>query len=106
MAKINLDKMSRQDLLQLHKDVGKALEEREKTARRDALAAVQEAAKTHGFSLNDLVGAGQKVASKATNPPKYRHPENPDLAWTGKGRQPGWIKVGLAEGKSLEDYAI
>ena len=50
---------------QLRSLLRKALEQREKTARRDALAAVQEAAKTYGFSLNDLVGAGQQAAHHA-----------------------------------------
>jgi len=33
----------------------------------------------------------------------YRNPENPDQQWSGRGRQPAWIKALLASGKSLED---
>jgi DNA-binding protein H-NS len=38
--------------------------------------------------------------------PKYRNPANPKQTWTGRGRQPGWIKDGLAKGKKLADFAI
>lgn len=32
-----------------------------------------------------------KPADLIKSPPKYRHPENPDLTWTGKGRAPRWV---------------
>lgn len=34
---------------------------------------------------------------------KYRHPEDPTRQWSGRGRQPAWVKTWLASGKSLED---
>ena len=37
---------------------------------------------------------------------KYRNPENPDQQWSGRGRQPVWIKTLLASGKSLEDVSV
>jgi DNA-binding protein H-NS len=33
--------------------------------------------------------------------PKYRHPDNPDLTWSGRGRKPGCIAEALETGKSL-----
>jgi DNA-binding protein H-NS len=38
--------------------------------------------------------------------PKYRHPTNPNLTWTGRGKRPAWIAEALAAGKSLEDLAV
>ena len=34
---------------------------------------------------------------------KYRNPADPKQQWSGRGRQPAWIKALLASGKSLED---
>jgi DNA-binding protein H-NS len=34
---------------------------------------------------------------------KYRNPEDPNQQWSGRGRQPAWVKAWLASGKSLED---
>jgi len=37
---------------------------------------------------------------------KYVHPENPELAWTGKGRQPKWVEFYLANGGALEQLEV
>ncbi|MEL6885308.1 MAG: H-NS histone family protein [Pseudomonadota bacterium] len=107
MVKLNLEKLSYAELSQLSEDVEVALFESRKKNRKAALAAAREAAAKHGFSLPELIGDGRKSGSKApTSAAKYVHPENPEKTWTGKGRQPGWIKDGLAAGKSLDDFAI
>lgn len=35
----------------------------------------------------------------------YCHPDDPKLTWSGKGRQPKWLKEFLADGKSIEDLS-
>lgn len=38
---------------------------------------------------------------------KYRHPENPDLCWTGRGRKPKWVEQWLATaGATLDQLLI
>nr|WED69767.1 H-NS histone family protein [Pectobacterium colocasium] len=32
--------------------------------------------------------------------PKYAHPDNPSLTWSGRGKQPNWFKEALAAGKT------
>lgn len=103
MAKANLEKMSVEELQQLQKDTAKAIANFEDRKRADAIAELETVAQKHGFKLADLVG-GKKA--KVASPAKYKHPENASLTWTGRGRQPTWIKEGLAAGKSLEDFAI
>lgn len=105
MAKPKLDKMSVPELRTLLADVDVALKDAEKRDRANALAAAKAAAAEHGFSLTDLFGDGKKAA-KAIAPPKYKHPENPAKTWSGRGRQPEWIKEGLAAGRALEDFLI
>ena len=105
MAKIKLEKMSLAELKSLGKDIRKAIANAEKKKRALALKAATDAAAEHGFSLAELIGAPKKIAT-AKAPAKYAHPENPAMTWSGRGRQPGWIKEALAAGKSLEDVAI
>ncbi|MGR3758427.1 MAG: H-NS histone family protein [Tranquillimonas sp.] len=100
----DLDQMSKRELEKLRADVDRALATLESRRKAEARRAAEEAAKEHGFSLDDLVGASG--GGRAKNAPKYRNPENPKQTWTGRGRQPGWIKDGLSSGKSLEDFAI
>lgn len=38
--------------------------------------------------------------------PVYRNPSNSAETWTGRGRQPKWVRDALASGARLEDLAI
>jgi DNA-binding protein H-NS len=102
MAKTDLNKMCLDELRQLAKDIDKEMKRRAAQAKTKALASIEATAKEHGFDLKDLLG----VSGKAPSAPKYAHPENPELTWTGRGRQPRWIKEGLNAGKSLDDFSI
>ncbi len=105
MAKINLDKMSLEDLKALEKDVAKAIASFEKRRIADARKAVEALAKEHGVSLDQLVGKGRKP-KKAKAAAKYKNPKNPDETWSGRGRQPEWFKKATKGGASKESLAI
>ncbi len=101
---VNLDKMSYDELVQLQKDIKKAIATYEDRRRKEALIEMQEVARRHGLELSDIVKGGKKGASVSA--PKYRHPENPELTWAGRGRQPRWVKEALEQGKNLDDMRI
>ena len=104
---IKLDKMSRSELETLRADVDKAIIERRKNEKKDALAAAQKAAAEFGYSLEELTSKrGTRAAPKGAAEPKYMNPENPSQTWTGKGRQPNWFKEAVAGGKSADDLLI
>jgi DNA-binding protein H-NS len=105
MASIDLSKLDLDELKQLQKDVEKAIKDFEARRKQEALAAAEATAREMGFSLGELIGDVPK-GKRVANPPKYRHPENPEVTWTGRGRQPAWIKEGLEAGKSLDDFLI
>ena len=55
--------------------------------------------------------AKRKVAPKKKKTgmkvqPKYRHPENGELTWTGRGKQPRWLVEALSQGLTLEQMLI
>lgn len=108
--KIDLAGMSRADLLKLKTDVDKALAAAETKKKAEAKKAAEEAAKKHGFSLEELLGKPRGRAAKSgaakSGVARYANPADPKQTWTGRGRQPAWIKDGLAKGKKLEDFAI
>lgn len=69
MPKIDLDKLSREDLVQLRKDVDKAITSFDERRRQEALAAVEAKANEMGFSLNELTqGQGAKKTKSYTPP--------------------------------------
>ncbi len=90
-------------------DIPTATYDQLKTAREDinvrireleraAVAELEARAKQFGFSL--LKANGAPPPSK----PKYRGPQGEE--WSGKGKRPGWIMQALAEGQSIEDFAV
>lgn len=99
-----LDRMSKEELTKLRQEVDRALATVEERRRAEARAAAERAAREHGFSLDDVLAAQKKTGKK--NPPKYRNPKNPVQTWSGRGRQPVWIKEALQDGHSLDEYAI
>ncbi len=114
MVKIDLDTLSLAELKDLQSGLDKAIEHAEKRERKEALEKLEAQAQEMGFSLAELLamkngksGAGRKSSKPRTpSAPKYCHPEDPTVTWTGRGRQPNWIKEGVAGGKSLDDFLI
>lgn len=108
MAKIDLSKLSLDELKAHAKEVQQAIADFDKKKRAEALAAIEELAAKHGFKASELFGGTPAKATRAKSPSvaKYRHPENPSITWTGRGRKPGWISDALAKGKKLLDFSI
>ncbi|WP_392336707.1 H-NS family nucleoid-associated regulatory protein [Loktanella salsilacus] len=107
MTDIDLNNMSLNELKKLQKDVTKAIDGYQDRQRKDALAAAQAAAKELGYTLADLTGlSSKKTKTKTITAPKYRHPENSEMTWTGRGRQPEWMKSALDNGQSKDEFLI
>lgn len=86
---INFEDMTLDELKALHKDVTKAISEYEVRKKRQAAQALADLAEQHGYSLAELfesVSAKRKPVD-----PKYRHKENHNLTWSGRGRKPSWF---------------
>lgn len=101
----DLGAMSLEELRNLRVKVERAITTYEERKRREALSALEAAAREHGYSLSELTGDGHgRRTGKAI--PKYSNPDNPSQTWTGRGRRPFWIQVALDTGYSMEDLAI
>ena len=100
----DLDKMTLKELRDLRAKLDRAINSYEDRKRREALAAIEEAAREHGFNLTDLPGA--KPRKSGSVPPKYANPEDPTMTWTGRGRKPRWVQENLEGGKQLDDLLI
>jgi DNA-binding protein H-NS len=105
MADYNLEALSLGELKKMQKDVAKAISTFGDRQKAEARAKVEAVARDLGYSLAELVGTETK-SSRAPAVAKYRHPENPALTWSGRGRKPQWFVDALASGKSADDMAI
>lgn len=101
---MNLDKMSREELQDLQRQVNTALRNFDERRKKEAHSKLEAMAKEMGFSLSDFQSTKKAKASGGV--PKYVHPENPSKTWSGRGRQPKWFKDALASGKSEAELSI
>ena len=75
----------------------------ERRPPKDAvIGEIKDAALKQGWTLSELFGT--KSATKGTA--IYRHPKRPNLTWTGRGRQPAWIREAEQEGLCLLDLHV
>jgi DNA-binding protein H-NS len=114
MAKI--EKMSREDLAREKAEAEKRLAELRRAEseyddrrKKELKAQIEAMLKEEGYSAADLFGAKaakKQSAGKPKGTPKYRHPENPDLTWSGRGRQPQWYKDHIEAGGNPQALAV
>lgn len=102
---VDIADLSKDELKKLRGEVDKALTTFENRRRIEALKAVEQVAKEHGFKLSELMpqAAGRTGAKVA---PQYANPEDPSQTWSGRGRKPRWFIAALEAGHSLADLKI
>ena len=105
MADYDLEALSLGDLKKMQKDVAKAIATFEDRQKAEARAKLEALARELGYSLTELFGTETKF-SRAPAGAKYRHPENPALTWSGRGRKPQWFLETLAAGKTASELVI
>lgn len=104
MAKIDLSKLSLEELQALAKDIEQEIVSRREQERERVLAQMRELADSIGMSLEDLLRQERgRARVPAAAVVRYRHPENAALTWAGRGKRPQWIVEWLASGRTLED---
>ncbi len=118
---MDLNSLSLQELRKLKEKVEREIGKREAAGKKTLLKRLQQMAADEGLTMEDLLpsapkavaaptkkGPKQRVAAKPKNSPvpKYAHPEDPSVTWTGRGRKPVWALNWVNEGKSLDDLLI
>jgi DNA-binding protein H-NS len=103
---MDLNSLDLKELKKLEAEVSNRIATYEDRKIAEARAVLEATAREFGFSLSELTGGKASKRSRSSVAPKYAHPENASLTWTGRGRKPKWIVEALNAGKSLADLAI
>lgn len=106
--------------------IEKAISLQEAKDKKEATAKLVAMARDSGIDLADLVAStGRKTKAKPTSSkvpavrrkkkatakrgkvaPKYRNPIDAEQTWTGRGKQPVWVREYLESSGTLEDITI
>jgi DNA-binding protein H-NS len=105
---MDLSILSVSQLRDLQQQIPAEIKRREAQEKVSILNEVRAFAKSRGYAIEDLLGKEAKVKAVSGNKVKvkYRHPQNPELEWTGRGRKPKWVEAWLADGNSLDNMLV
>lgn len=102
---MDLSNMSLGDLRNLQDQIKQEMKKREHQEVQKAREQIIAIAQSVGVPLKELVASSgrAKTGSVAV---RYRHPDNAAQQWTGRGRQPKWVKEWVEGGKSLDKLRV
>jgi DNA-binding protein H-NS len=100
MKRIELERMSSDDLWSLHLEVTQLLQEK---IRAERLTLEKRLKILTPLSLKAPVSERRPYPPVS---PKYRNPERPSETWSGRGKQPRWLVAHLKSGGRIDDFAI
>lgn len=102
---MDLSNLSASDLRNLQEQVKRELKKRETQDLQKAKEEIFAIAQRVGLPLKELIatnprGKGGTVAAR------FRNPDDQAQQWTGRGRQPKWVKDWVDAGKSIDELRI
>lgn len=113
MTKVDISKLSYQELKDLMEQTENEVENRKEQAIKDLRGEFDQKLHDAGFSIRELypeifkfsgTASASGTKSKQSLTPKYRNPDNHEETWTGRGRVIAWVlRVAEEKGVSVED---
>jgi DNA-binding protein H-NS len=89
----DLTQMSYAELLEVQKTAEKLIAEQRENTILEVVSNIRREAEANSLEIEEIVarlsGGSGKIATKSA--PKYAHPENESVSWTGRGRAPAWV---------------
>jgi DNA-binding protein H-NS len=104
---MDLAKLSSAQLRDLQEQLEAELNQRSTRDRSEALEKIHAIARNVGLPLQELVGTGQARGGRTgTVAAQFRNPADASQQWTGRGRQPKWVKEWVDGGKDIAGLKI
>ena len=103
MNRVDLENYRYADLLKLQAQIEAAIDVRKVEEKADLKKKLSDLATRSGFSVEELYGKARKGKASEI---KFRHPKDPSLTWTGRGRKPSWLNEAVKKGAKLESFAL
>jgi DNA-binding protein H-NS len=112
MEKLDLEAMPLDDLWALHEQISTVLSKRilaEKRQLEDRLTQLNRGKIAEASAFLNVKTSKTKGKPRRPYPqvfPKYQNPAEPSETWSGRGKQPRWLKSALKAGGTIEDFKI
>ena len=104
---MDLPNLSSPELRKLQEDIKRELKQREGTDKQKAREQIYAIAQQSGVPLKELLAGFPGTRNKGGKvEARYRNPANASEQWTGRGRQPKWVRDWVDSGKSIDGLRI
>lgn len=103
---MDLSNMSVGDLRNLQEQIKQEMKKREQQEVQKAREQILAIAQSVGVPLKDLIATGGRGGKGGSVAVRYRNPDDASQQWTGRGRQPKWVKEWVEGGKSLDKLRV
>jgi DNA-binding protein H-NS len=106
MEKTEYQNLSENELQAVIENAEKALRNKQLNKRKAVMTQIKELAASIGVTV-EIIENDQKSIRKGVKVPiKYRHPDDPEKTWTGRGVTPKWLQALLKAGHDRSEYEI
>ncbi|MGR8979582.1 MAG: H-NS histone family protein [Gammaproteobacteria bacterium] len=99
-------KLSESELQSVIENAEKALKLKQANKRKEVIAQIKELAASIDVSVDIIENEKKSVRKGVKVPIKYRHPEDPEKVWTGRGVTPKWMRDLLAAGRDRSEFEV
>lgn len=99
-----LESLDIEQLDALSKNAQALIQKKQKQRLYDAYQQFEQIAEDLDCTIQDILSAGSELEYERNI--RYRHPNDPQKVWTGRGRMAKWLREEIEGGKVLEDFAV
>ncbi|WP_426189258.1 H-NS family nucleoid-associated regulatory protein [Massilia sp. DWR3-1-1] len=103
---MDLSNMSVGDMRNLQDQIKQEMKKREQSDLAKAREQILAIAQSVGVPLKDLLATTGRGGKTGTVAVRFRNPEDAAQQWTGRGRQPKWVKEWVDSGKSIDKLRV
>ncbi|MDR2637864.1 MAG: H-NS histone family protein [Zoogloeaceae bacterium] len=101
---MDISKLSLVELKELERQIPREIRRQATEKKADVRRKLEQLAKEQGFTLAEVVAEGGRARGSVGI--KYRHPQQSDLTWSGRGRKPRWVETWLSNGGALAQLEV
>ena len=99
-------KLSESELQAVIDSAEKALKNIQANKRKDVIAQIKELAASIDVVVDIHESDKRSVRKGVKVPVKYRHPEDPEKTWTGRGVMPIWLQALINAGHDRSEFEV
>lgn len=101
-----LQELSEIELQSVIENAGKALKDKQSNKRKEVILQIKELAASIGLTIDILEGDKKSIRKGAKVAVKYRHPNDLEKTWTGRGMMPKWMRELLEQGHDRSEFEV